>query len=239
MYKIAICDDDTVFSAELQDQLSRILKEKDAEHQITKFGDPKELMRSIEEGKSYDLVFQDILFGTEKGLRFVKLMRERRWNADVIFITSSADYAVESYDVYPLHYLLKPVSRERLVSVMEHFLEKNKPQTLRFRTARGIFQFQLTDILYFEVYDHDVVIHKTDGDQISFQGSLRDVENSLPLGSFVRSHRSYLVNLGHILEVMRYKIRLSSGETVPISKRSYQDVIRSLISYDDKTSTIL
>ncbi len=236
MYEIAICDDDAAFASEFQVLLSDVLEEKDAEYHVSVFEDPEDLLRTIESGKRYDLLFQDVLFDTEKGITFVKRMREQGWGADVVFVTTCMEYAVEGYDAYPMHYLLKPVSRERLTEIMERFLQKHTPQIMCLRTPKGIVQFRVGDILYFEVYNHDIILHKTDGSQMTFRRTtLQEMESSLPMNRFVRSHRSYLVNMEHISEVLRYQIRLSTGETIPISKRLYQNVVHSLIDFDDNT----
>lgn len=234
MYKIALCDDDERFTSRFTPLLEQLLREKGADWQLSRFTDTGELLRSVESGGEYDLLFLDIVFGTEQGIRLARTLRERRYGAEIVFVTSSPDFAVEGYDAAPLHYLIKPVDREKLETALDRFLEKRAPQVVRFDTPRGLLQLRLADILYFEIYSHDIVIHVAGGRRESCVGSLKELEALLPRQSFVRPHRSYLVNLDHIAAMSRYHIRLTSGETVPVSKNLYQQVQGAFIDHADQ-----
>ena len=239
MYRFAICDDDREFCGFFADCLRKICGEKRIDFTVSVFYDTASFADSLQKGEAYDLVFLDILLKDENGIDFARTLRAKNCAFDLVFISACREYAVDSYDVAPLHYILKPVSREKVETALERFLEKHAPQTLRFSVPKGAIQIPLAEIVYFEVYNHDIIVHKTDGSAQSFRGmTLRELEGSFPLRSFARSHRSYLVNLEHISEIMKYQIRLSTGETIPISKRLYPDVMRRLIDYDDKMSDV-
>lgn len=238
MYEIAICDDDAAFAAGLRDQLDGILNERSAAHRIALYSEPKALLRALEGGARCDLIFQDVLFDTERGIRFARLLREKKWEIDVVFVTSSADYAVEGYSAYPLNYLLKPVSREQLAGVMDRFLERHAPRVLRLTTSRGTMRLAPADVVYFEIYDHDILIHMVDGSVQSLTGTLKELEAALPPRSFVRPHRSYLVNLEHVAEISRTHLKLSTGDTVPISRNLCRKVQLSLVEFDDRGSAL-
>lgn len=234
MYEIAICDDDAAFAAELRALLDEILEERGAAHHTALYANPGALLHALEGGARCDLIFQDVLFGAERGIRFAKLLRERKWDVDVVFVSSSAEYAVDGYAAYPLNYLLKPISRDRLAEVMDRFLERRTPRVLRLSTSRGVVRLATADVLYFEIYDHDILIHKTDGGTQSWTGTLKELEAALPPRSFVRPHRSFLVNLEHVSEISRAQMKLTSGDSVPISRNLYRKVQLSLVEYDDR-----
>ena len=65
-------------------------------------------------------------------------------------------------------------------------------------------------------------------------GTLKELENRLPANTFVRPHRSYLVNLDQISEIARYMIRVSTGETVPVSQKLYPQVQQAIIRHADQ-----
>lgn len=198
------------------------------------FSDISSLQRAIENGQKYLLLFLDILFGTEEGIHFARFLREKKYNTDIIFVTSCTDYAVTSYDVSALHYLVKPVSPEKLDAALNRFLDSHTYSSLCFATTRALLHVRITDILFFEIYGHEIIIHKTDGTKETCTGTLKELGKQLPTQTFVRPHRSYLVNLDYISEITRYQIRLSSGDTVPISKNLYQQIQGSFIDYADK-----
>lgn len=234
VYEIAVCDDDAAFTAEFQRLLADVMAERGAAYHLSAFADPEGLQRAMQGGASFSLIFQDILFGVEKGVRFARMLRERDRDVDVVFVTTNPEYAVESFSAFPLSFLLKPVSRDRLADVMDRFLEKRIPRVLRLTTTRGAMRLAVSDVLYFEIYGHTIVIHLRDGSSRSWTGALKELEDMLPPNCFVRSHRSYLVNLEHIAEFERSWIRLSSGDTVPVSRSAYAKVQASLVEYDDR-----
>lgn len=232
MYELAICDDDGEFASELKAQLTELLSERGAEGRVTLYSEPEGLMSALLRGESCDLIFLDILFGTEKGVRFARTLRERKWDVELVFVTSTDQYALAGYDVRPLNYLLKPVSREKLSQVLDCFLETRTPQMLQLSTSQGLIRLAMMDVLYFEIYSHTIVIHQRDGGERTCRGALGELEAALPPNCFVRTHRSFLVNLAHIAEIERNRARLTSGEFVPISKAAYPNVLTSMIAYD-------
>lgn len=236
MYEIALCDDDNTFSDAFGRMLSDALDAKDVSYRLTSFSDIISLQNALENGITYHLIFLDIIFQKEDGLFFANFLRKQKWKTDLIFVTSSSDYAVAGYDAAPLHYLLKPVSSDKLEQALERFLDKNNPLSICFTTPKGILHIRLSDILYFEIYDHNIIIHKTDRKKETCIGTLKDIEISLPPMTFVRPHRSYLVNLDYISEIVRYRMRLSSGETIPISKNLYNQIQDKFIDYAGQKS---
>lgn len=232
MYEIIICDDDSAFAAQLSSQLSRSFQERGAACHITYYPDPAQTLSALERGERCELLFQDILFGEEKGIRFGRLLRERNWDLDLVFVTSSAQYAVAGYDAHPLHYLLKPLRPEQLEEVLDRFLKRRVQQILSLTTPQGTVRMPITDALYFEVYNHVVNLRLRDGSENSWRGSLQDLERDLPDGQFARVHRSYLVNLEHIAVLGRDGLRLSSGDIVPMGRSDYANVQFALTAYD-------
>lgn len=236
MYKIAVCDDDTVFLSSFRPMLEEVLAARKVSCQLSIFHDPADLMHAMKAGEPFSLLFLDIYYDTEKGIRFARSLRENNDQTDIVFMTALTDYAVESYDAAPLHYLLKPIDPEKLGNAVDRFLEKNAPQKLHFMTTKGHLYTPITNILFFEIYGHEIVIHLANGTKETCIGTLKGLEQLLPELTFVRPHRSYLVNLEHIAEITRYQIRLSSEDIVPVSKNLYNDILNSFINYANQSS---
>ncbi len=236
IYEIAICDDDKEFLSSFRPMLEAALNARGTAYRLTLFNDPSALMREMEQGKKFDLLFLDIYYDSEKGIRFAKALREKNDQTDIIFMTALTDYAVESYDAAPLHYLLKPIDPEKLDIALSRFLEKNSPQKLHFMTAKGHLCVPVSNIVFIEIYGHEIIIHLANGTKETCIGTLKGLEPLLPEFTFVRPHRSYLVNLGHIEEITRYQIRLSSDDLVPVSKNLYNNILSSFINYANQSS---
>ena len=234
MYKIAVCDDDTDFCNILKDCVNDFFSTKEPECIVRTFCDVESLGRSIDSGFEYDLIFLDIIFDNANGLAYAKKLRERSGKPDIIFISTSKEYAIESYDVDPLYYILKPLDREKINAALERFLDKHMPHNLFFDTANGMIKIKISDIIYFEIYGHRVIINKADGSKTDFHGSLKDVETQLPQLLFVRPHRSYIVNMGFISEITRFDIKLTNGALIPISKAQFGTLQHKFLNYLDK-----
>lgn len=241
VYDIAICDDDSVFAAAFQTQLVRALERRGVSGRITVFSEPEALQRAIgEDGSRYGLLFLDVLFGqTERGIALAAALRDMGCGADVVFMSTSPDFAAASFDVSPLHYLVKPVAEEKLQAALSRFLDKNAPYLLRFNLDRGYLQVPIAEVTFFEIFTHQIVIHKLNGAREVCVGTLKELEDRLPANTFVRPHRSYLVNLDHISEIVRYQIRVSSGETIPVSQKLYAQVQQVIIDHADQRTVQL
>lgn len=231
MYRIALCDDDSAFSAEFEVTVKKALEERDIPYELNLFSDAASLLAAMRQEGAFDLIFLDILLETANGIAFAKLLRKQDWNTDIIFVTSSRDYAIAGYDANPLNYLVKPVDPKKLSETLEAFIKKNRSQYICIQTPNRILHLRTLEILYFEIYSHQIIIHMTDGTKTSFMGTLKNIEEQLPPVTFLRPHRSYLVNMNHIVEITRYRLRLSSGEILPISKALYQKAQYGFIHY--------
>ena len=240
MYDIAVCDDDAVFAAAFRSQLTQALDGRGIAYDIRLFSDPDALQQDIRDGKRYELLFLDILFAeAERGIRLANSLRDTGCDADIIFMSSSPDFAAASFDASPLHYLIKPVQAEKLSAALDRFLAKNTPYLLRLETNRGYIQTTLADVTFFEIFSREIVIHKTNGEKETCVGALKDLQQRLPAYTFVRPHRSYLVNLDHISEIVRYQIRVTTGETIPVSQKLYTQVQQAIINHADRRTVKL
>lgn len=231
MYEIALCDDDITFIESFEKMLSSVLDAKAISYHLTSFPGILPLKNAMAGGSNYDLIFLDIVFQKENGIHFAEFLRKQNLNTDIIFVSISPEYAVAGYDAAPLHYLLKPINSTKLEEALERFFTKNTSLDISFTTPKGILRLPLSDILYFEIYGHEITIHQTNGNKGTCTGTLKKLEKCLPPMTFVRPHRSYMINLDYISEITRYRIRLCSGETLPVSKNLYNKTQSLFIDY--------
>ncbi len=234
VYKLAICDDDTVCSASIKSFLYDFFSDRNIECSVTVYSDVQSFDNALDAGAEYDLVFLDIIFKDGNGMNYAKQLGVRRRGFDIIFISTSRDYAIESYDTEPLYYILKPAQPEKLTAALNRFLEKHASFHISFNTARGIIKIDLSDILYFEIYGHQIIVYKKDGVKEDFRGSLKEIGTQLPPSMFIRPHRSYIVNLNCITEITHYSIKLTNGDVIPVSHALYNKIQMEFLDYLDK-----
>ncbi len=235
MYKLAICDDDAAFNASLKSFLYEFFSDREIDFTVDVFEDVLSFDAAVDAGAEYDLLFLDILFETGNGIDYARRFRAQKFKFDIIFISASRDYAIESYDAEPLYYIVKPVQPDKLAAALKRFLEKRTSAYINLNTTRGLIKIDLSDILYFEIYGHRVSLCKSDGTNEELRSTLKEMESKLPPEMFIRPHRSYLVNLGYITEITHYNIKITNGALIPISHALYNKVQLEFLDYLDKT----
>lgn len=234
MYRIAICDNDKIFSAELHKQVEKSLSFQDLDAQIHEFYNTASFLESMDQGNHYDLIFLDILLDGENGYSFAKQLRNEDIKIDIIFITTTEDYAIAGYEVSPLLYLVKPVTDAQITYALEIFIKKHIPRQILLNLSGELVSIKLHEILYCEVYGHKTYVHLISGEMKELRFSLQKLEDLLPASVFARSHQSYLVNMEHIDRITRYKLTLSNGQTIPISQAKYLNLQNKFIAYSSQ-----
>lgn len=166
------------------------------------------------------------------GVEMAKQIRHEDETVQIIFITGYPDYMCQGYDLSALHYLIKPVSNEKLFEVLDRALKNIKKGGNRviFTADGGEKVVALDAILYAESYSHNMHIVTTDGafDVRMTISSLAEV-----LGSeFIITHRSYIVNLSHIVFLSKSDMTLDSGKKIPISRNEFKKVHSCFVKYN-------
>ncbi|MBR4795855.1 MAG: response regulator transcription factor, partial [Lachnospiraceae bacterium] len=187
-------------------------------------------------GKSaYDLIFLDIRMDDTNGMELARRIREEDKDVLLVFVTSERGFVFEGYEVDAYRYILKPVSDDKLTEVLE-YAKNNAVRdegSIVLKIDNEITRIMRNDIAYIEVKGHYVDIH-TVSETIIYKTSFEDLmellnENSLV---FIKTHRSYAVNLDKILKIGRMEVTLITKETVPVSKSMYESVNKAFIKYN-------
>ena len=164
-------------------------------------------------------------------MEYARALRQRGNRVSIIFITNCADYALEGYSVQPVHFILKPVTREMLEDALRTDIELNhKPKTMLFRTGGKSVSLAVSDIRYIESMNHSIIVHLADTDRV-FSLSLSETERNAPDGIFFRCHNSFLVNMEYVAEIGRTEIRLRDGCRLPVGRRFYQSFQSAFVRY--------
>ncbi len=167
------------------------------------------------------------------GLSGVELAKKLRQNGNrllqIIFITAYSDYISEGYDVAATHYLLKPVDREKLFSVLSRAVEKiaDDGKRLVLETPDETALVPICDIKFIEVIKNYVTVHAER--EYTLKKPLKEIEHELD-ERFIRVGRSYIVNLYFITRVTRSEIFLKGGDAVPLPRGAYEKVNRAIIN---------
>ena len=235
MIKVAFCDDELSMLNQLQVLLDEYRVKQNREIDYTAFISPLELLAAIEKGIRFDVLILDVLMPGENGIDTAAEIRRHDSNIKIIFLTSSAEFAVQSYAVNAFFYQLKPVHAESFFRVMDSVLdecEKKHINSLILRCKSGITRIKLNTLEYCEVIHRTLFLHLTDGKVLESIGSLDELHGQLkPYGNFLRPHRSYLVNLEYVQNLSTRAITMSCLTEIPIPRGKYNEVKNTFLEY--------
>lgn len=224
MFLIAICEDETYLLEELRKKAEAYLKTRHYPAEIRTFTSGEDLLK---EQRPFDLILLDLVLPGINGLETAKRLSSK---SRIIFITSYREYAVDAFEVEAVHYLLKPVTDERLYQAMDRALKQSKQaddRTLALIKSGSTHILPIRDILYCEVFDHRVCIHTAQGNY-EYSGTLDMLEGKLD-GRFFRCHRSYLINMSHVVGQEKGTALVSNGNRVLISRRKQAEFMQRLL----------
>ena len=119
MLKIAFCDDENQETRRLEALLEEYAADRGQDFAHTSYQSPVELMAEVEKGTRFDIILLDVLMPGENGMAAAREIREYDSNVKIIFLTSSSEFAVESYAVDAWYYQLKPIRREDFFRLMD------------------------------------------------------------------------------------------------------------------------
>lgn len=230
MYRMAICDDNRADVIYLKSFVEKWAKKAEAALQIEYFSSAEAFLFQYEEDKSYDILFLDIEMGEMNGVELARKIRKENRLVQIIFITGYMEYIAEGYDVEALHYLLKPVTAQKLNGVLDRAAErlKSKEKVLCLELPGAVVRVALGEIRYLEVQRNYVTVHGAE--DYTVKKTLHELEKELD-GSFCRTGRSYIVNLHFVKKITRTQVILKDGREIPLSRNCYEKVNRAVIQY--------
>lgn len=227
---IILCDDNERFLYFLYDKLTNYLKSKEISFNIRQFNSGEELLKlNITQ---VDVIFLDINMDKLDGIQAAKILRRRNPDFILVFATSYIEYAPLGYEIKAFRYILKEHIDELFDNMMDTILKEmgyfRTEITLDF--SYGAKTFFTDNLIYAESKLHTVYFH-FHGKSKHLYNTLDSIQNLLPSEEFVRIHKSYLVNIRHLVDVKNYIAFLDNGIELPISQRKFSEVKKKLFIY--------
>ena len=228
-YSIAVCDDSDADRGYISGLVDRWAAKAGHTVQTDLFSSSENFLFRYADKNDYDILLLDIEMGGMDGVTMAKELRRENDTVQIIFITGYSDYIAEGYEVAALHYLIKPVKEEKLLSVLDRAAEKlaKNDRVLTFETGGGLVRVPIYQIRYADVFGNYVTIHALNSFTVKM--TLGELEKELD-DRFYRVSRSAIVNLTQISRVTRSEIKLSDGSSVPLPRGAYDGVNRAIIN---------
>ena len=222
-YRIAICDDEQNQIEYLTSVVSAWSKENGHICEICTFPSAEAFLFVYEDNSAYDILLLDVEMKNITGIELAKRIRKDNNRAEIIFITSHFEFVGEGYEVDALHYLIKPISADKLLQVLTKAAEKLsvEPPSVVITCEGQTVKLYESDILYVESFLHYIVIH-TQNNEYKIKESISVFEEELS-DDFYRIHRSYIASLKHITRISRTSVNIGKIE-LPLSRGKYDDI---------------
>ena len=180
----------------------------------------------ILESTHIDVIFADIEMPDSNGLRFIQQMENP---PRVVFVTAYSEYALESYSVSAIDYLLKPYSSEQfertaekihrqwllLNNIKEQNSEDSDSGNLYLKSEYKYVRVAVADILYFEGQNEYLKVHRQGEESFLTLTTFNKIVEKLPK-HFLQIHRSYMVNMNYVNKVTSNNVVLENGTILPI-----------------------
>ncbi len=229
--RITIVDDVASERQTLRCLLEQYAKDSQLSVQIQEFDSGKAFLNCYAPGVC-DLVFLDIFMDDQNGVDCALELRQKDEAIKIIFLTTSSEFGVKSYDVRAADYIVKPVSAEKLERALRYckIAELLDEPTITVISQRQPLEIVLDRILYADLQDRITCIHLPDC-LIPVSGTFSELSDQLTAyPQFMCCFKGVVVNLQQVKAVEPDLLTLKSGEILPISRRLQKQVLQRRLS---------
>lgn len=239
MLKIAVCDDyiQELWNTSLM--VEEFIKSK-PEVDICEycFHSAHDLLESLDRDERFHIYLLDILMPEMNGIDVGAKIRERDEHAVIIYLTSSPDYALNSFKVFAFQCLIKPVSKDELYKTLDKALAKISSESallLPVKTKNGMRAVLYHQIVFVEYIKHALRFHLSDNSVIASITSRDPFDKSISLllndRRFVKPHVAFAVNMSFVRTITAKDFVMTDGTLVPISQKNYANIKKQYIDF--------
>ena len=226
MFRIAVCDDNDAVCSAIENIIDGFFRTENTHYEIDSFQSGEELLKELNNHEKYDLIYLDIELAQINGVAVGRYIRENLLDdyTQIAFISAKSSYALELFQVRPIHFLVKPFTPRQVISILEKAMELQGHQIkiFSYRTGKIENRIPYKDIMYFSSEGKKIIVHMRNGKD-AFYGKLSEL--NLPDTEFMQIHKSFIVNKQFVTRFKFDSVLLSDDEELPIS-RAYRKTVR-------------
>lgn len=224
LFKLCICDDEPISTkcvTVLAEQFSRDHPELGV--RVNVFNSPYDLLEALEVHGGFDLYLLDIVMPNMTGIELARKIRARDEATEIVFLTSSREYALDAFSVKAAGYLLKPVEKadfdSAVLAAAKALLPGSNPSLL-LKTRAGLRKIPLRELVLVESQNHTRVCTLADGSSLETSDTLSSMLSRLDSDKrFFSPHRTYIVNLEYVAAFTAAELTMTGGLRVPVSRK--------------------
>ncbi len=231
MIEIFVCDDDINITEFLK---FFIMKHCGDKYKVVTMNRCQELIKMIDmQDRVPDILIMDINLKDGNGIDTVKHLQENHPKLKVIYLTGVINYATAIFETNPAYFLVKPINENNLsdaITKVSKEIEFDKSDSIVVKTNGSEIILYRREIMYVESQGRKLVLYMSDGRKSEIYEKMDAIQKQLGT-AFVRSHKSFLINMKYIVERTNKEFYLSDGKVLPISKSNLKDAKIKFISY--------
>lgn len=236
MIYVAICDDNTKQVNIIKQYLFDYQRDTQCDLKIYHFMCGKELCES---SVTYDLVFLRIEMEGMDGLETSKIFRQKQKRTQIIFVSGHLKHAVNSFEVHPFYFIMRPVTADAIYKVMNEYIEYfnddiSQNYILEFKGMRGPLLLNQTDIYMFEYIGNRRISIFTQDKKYVIRGGITEIINLVDPERFMSPFRGFLVNMQFVNRLNNGILYMKNGIEVPIAQKKLKEVQRFISSLNNK-----
>lgn len=225
---IAIVDDEEIFLKSLHEKIDRL---EMPDYIVHEFQSGESFLSVFEKGK-YDIIILDVEMPGINGLKTAEKIRESDKSVILSFLTNYSEFAIQGYEVNAFRYILKTqpdyLYMQQLQSIFDEYRQTHK--VYAYSNQNMSFKYKLIDILYFEIYNRQILLHTTT-ENVEYYESLSDIFDELKGCNFIKPGKSYVVNLEHIKNINKNFLIMSNGDKILIGRTYKKDVVTQYLNF--------
>lgn len=230
MIQIAIVEDEDKEAEALLGCLSRYERENGERLAVRRY---RNAFDFFEDKESFEIVFMDIMLPNMNGMEAAQRMRKYDSRTILIFVTNMTQFAIKSYEVDALDYVLKPVSYERVTFKLKKaikIIRSRGSRQITVKSENGYVRIGTDQIYYVEVRGHKLT-YVTEQGAFNENGSMTKLEEELKQFNFMRCNACYLVNPQYIFSVKGFRVVMQNGDELKISQPKHKSFMSELSNY--------
>lgn len=233
-----ILDDEPAIIAIVSSTVEQVFKSRAVEIQIQSFTSAKTCWEWLGKNRT-DLLLLDINMPEIDGVKFGRKIRTelKEKSPDIIFVSSNEDRVFDTFELSAFGFVRKDSYLTDISRVLTRYIdtrltEKNAPQVFEVKDGKGISVFDASDIVYVESFRNNQIVHIRGGDNVTLRSTMTALEEKLCGGeSFIRIHKSYIVNCEFVKNFGHGDVVLKSGDAVPVGRAYYVDGIEKYMNW--------
>ena len=231
--KIAICEDEHIFSEHLVGYISEWAKEQSAFVETFVYATAEKFLDEWYDSEDYDIIFLDIKMGKMNGMDLAKVIRRTNSDIPIVFATNMREYVFKGYSVSAMQYLLKPVKKHECFDCLNKVFQGRKAKKYYIvNDIEKTVKIPAAEIVYIKMFSHTATMVTT-GKEYALRKTISQLLTELDDNLFIKCHKSFIINIRHVESVSNKNfVTMSNGEEIPLSKDIATQINDMFIKYN-------